>query len=135
MAISTTRMAPVAMVLPSSATATFPPARRSAMIPDPTTVATSIHVPRNSATARRGRSNSDILSSRLGQWPADPVRIHHLINRANPGDHMPFMACEHWVDVRTQHRTVADLVIVDVLPSDVEFEHDRGPATIDRHVP
>ena len=38
--IRTTRMAPVGMVLPRSAIATFPPASCSAMMPEPTTVAT-----------------------------------------------------------------------------------------------
>ena len=42
---SANRIAPVASVLPSSATATFPPADRSAMIPDPTTVANRIRLP------------------------------------------------------------------------------------------
>src|SRR5689334_12948840 len=74
MAIKTTRIAPVAIVLPSSAMATFPPARFCAMMPEPTTVATSIKVPRNSATARRGRSNSGIDSSRLGQRLTDLVQ-------------------------------------------------------------
>src|SRR5580698_7985707 len=46
-------IAPVASVLASSAMATFPPARRSPMIPDPTTAARRNAVPRNSATARR----------------------------------------------------------------------------------
>ena len=42
----TTRIAPVGIVLPSSAIAWFPPARRSAMMPEPTTVATRMAVPR-----------------------------------------------------------------------------------------
>jgi hypothetical protein len=35
------------------------------MIPEPTTVATSSHVPKNSAVARRGRSKSDIRLSEV----------------------------------------------------------------------
>ena len=46
--IRTYNIAPVAMVLPSSAIAAFPTARFSAMMPEPTTVATSANVPRNS---------------------------------------------------------------------------------------
>jgi hypothetical protein len=53
MVISTTRIAPVGMVLPSSAMATFPPASRSAMIPEPTTVASRKAVPMNSAAYLR----------------------------------------------------------------------------------
>ena len=53
--INTTRIAPVAMVLPSKAMATLPPASCSAMMPDPTTVATSIIVPNHSANNRRDR--------------------------------------------------------------------------------
>ncbi len=51
--ISTTRIAPVGIVFPSSATATFPPASRSAMMPEPTTVARSEKVPSHSAISRR----------------------------------------------------------------------------------
>src|SRR6266403_1447375 len=47
--------APVAIVFASNANATFPPASRSAMIPDPTTAATSSSVPRHSAVRRLGR--------------------------------------------------------------------------------
>ena len=42
-------MAPVGSVLPSSARASLPPARRAPMIPEPMTVARSMAVPRNSA--------------------------------------------------------------------------------------
>ena len=51
MVISTARMAPVASVLPISATASFPPARFSAMIPEPTTVASRNRVPSASAAS------------------------------------------------------------------------------------
>src|ERR1700677_4244984 len=51
--ISATRAAPVAIVFARRATATFPPASRSPMIPDPTTAANRKAVPRASATARR----------------------------------------------------------------------------------
>src|SRR6266404_1438510 len=47
--------APVAIVLASNANATFPPASRSAIIPEPTTVATRSSVPKNSAVTRLGR--------------------------------------------------------------------------------
>jgi len=54
--ISATRAAPVAIAFARSATATFPPARRSAMMPEPTTAARSIAVPVSSAARRRLRS-------------------------------------------------------------------------------
>ena len=54
--IRTTRIAPVAMVLPRSAMAALPSARRSPMMPDPTTTASSSAVPTNSAARRRVRS-------------------------------------------------------------------------------
>ena len=53
--IRTTRIAPVGMVLPRSAMATFPPASCSAMMPEPTTVATRSPVPSASAARRRAR--------------------------------------------------------------------------------
>jgi len=53
--ISATSAAPVANVFASNAMATFPPARRSPMMPEPTTVARSSAVATNSATARRDR--------------------------------------------------------------------------------
>src|SRR5450432_3740542 len=55
MVISTTRIAPVGSVLPSSASATSL-VRLSAMIPEPITVATSNAVPSASAASRRGKS-------------------------------------------------------------------------------
>ena len=54
--MSTTRIAPVGIVLPSSAMAVFPPASLAAMMPEPTTVATSRQVPSASAARRRLRS-------------------------------------------------------------------------------
>ena len=47
--ISTNNMAPVAIVFPRSAIPTFPPARFSAIIPEPTTVANKKKVPTASA--------------------------------------------------------------------------------------
>src|SRR5450631_1922738 len=55
MVIRTTRIAPVASALPSSASATSL-VRLSAMMPEPTTVATSNAVPSASAASRRGKS-------------------------------------------------------------------------------
>src|ERR1700730_15687450 len=55
----TTSIAPVGSVLPSSASATSL-VRVSAMMPEPTTVATNSAVPSASAASRRGRSNSGI---------------------------------------------------------------------------
>ena len=49
--IKTYRMAPVAIVLPSKASPSFPPDRRSAIMPEPITVATRNKVPINSAAS------------------------------------------------------------------------------------
>src|SRR5262249_22288184 len=54
--MSATRPAPVAIVFARSASATFPAARRSAMMPEPTTVASNSAVPSPSATSRFGNS-------------------------------------------------------------------------------
>ena len=51
--ISATSAPPVASEFASSASATFPPASRSPMIPEPTTATSSSAVPQASATARR----------------------------------------------------------------------------------
>jgi len=59
--ISTTSIAPVASVLPSSASAIFPPASRSAMMPDPITAASRNALPVNSAARRRVRSSRDAI--------------------------------------------------------------------------
>ena len=53
--ISVTSPAPVASVFASRATATFPPASDSPMMPEPMTTATSSAVANSSATARRER--------------------------------------------------------------------------------
>ena len=53
--ISVTSVAPVASVLASSAIATFPPLKRSPIMPEPTTAASSSAVPSNSAMAARRR--------------------------------------------------------------------------------
>src|SRR5471030_232762 len=63
--MKTTSPAPVASVLPSKATAAFPLARRSAMMPEPMTIATSRAVPRNSAARRRCNSPAIGVSGTL----------------------------------------------------------------------
>src|SRR4029077_10270100 len=65
MVMITMRIAPVGIVLPSSASAWFPPARRSAMMPEPTTAATRREVPTASAASRRTRVGAT-LNSRSG---------------------------------------------------------------------
>jgi hypothetical protein len=55
--ISVTSTAPVAMLFASSASAEFPPARRSPMMPDPTTAATRSAVPMPSLTMARMRES------------------------------------------------------------------------------
>src|SRR5579864_3637048 len=56
--INATSAAPVAIVFARSAIATFPPASRSPMMPEPITVARRRAVPSASATARRGKSTA-----------------------------------------------------------------------------
>src|SRR5437764_15293906 len=80
MVMRTTRIAPVGSVLPSSASATSL-VKVSAMMPEPTTVATNNAVPSASAANRRGKSTSCMrFLPRLtrterrevfNQWPAD----------------------------------------------------------------
>jgi hypothetical protein len=53
MVINTTNIAPVASELQSSDMATLPPARRSAMMPEPTIAARRKAVPSDSATKLR----------------------------------------------------------------------------------
>ena len=66
----TTRMAPVATVLPSSAIASLPPARVSPMIPEPTTVASRSRVPTNSAASLRG-----VFTQAPGGYAASAGRV------------------------------------------------------------
>src|SRR5690242_5710155 len=66
MLISTTRIAPVGSVLPSSASATSL-VRPSAMMPEPTTVATSKAVPIASAASRRCKSKPRISAPLVGR--------------------------------------------------------------------
>jgi hypothetical protein len=65
--ISTNRIAPVASVFPSRATASFPPDRLSAMIPEPITQANRKNEPTPSAVTLRARpganGSGDILVS------------------------------------------------------------------------
>ncbi len=64
--IRTTRIAPVGMVLPRSVMATFPPASRSAMMPEPTTVASSENVPSHSTMSFRSMGDPVDLLLRIG---------------------------------------------------------------------
>src|SRR5471032_3234841 len=68
MVISTTSAAPVARALASKAMARFPPASRSAMMPEPTTAISKAAVPSASAVRRRGRSagiTADVVDALL----------------------------------------------------------------------
>ena len=75
MVMITIKIAPVGMVLPRSAMAALPPASRSAMMPEPTTVATKSAVPSPSANSRRdsGAGASPIRPPR----PATPPPRQH----------------------------------------------------------
>src|SRR6185369_12029055 len=79
MAISTNRIAPVASVLPSRATASLPWLRFCAMIPEPITVAKRKKEPTPSAARRRTRGGSgDILvgtSANLAQLRLQAHRV------------------------------------------------------------
>src|SRR5207244_2853240 len=75
--MSATSAAPVAMVFASSASATFPADKRSAIIPEPTTAATRNAVPRNSAATRLDKLG--LIAGRSGQLlfsaPSDPGKL------------------------------------------------------------
>ena len=76
MVMSTTRIAPVGSVLPSSASA-ISLVRVSAMMPEPTTVATSSAVPSASAARRRGKSNFCISWPFLGRMSRQRCGRYH----------------------------------------------------------
>src|SRR5947209_13463196 len=59
--MSATRAAPVASVFARSATATLPPARRSPIMPEPTTAASNSAVPTLSAVTRRASVNCCVV--------------------------------------------------------------------------
>src|SRR5437899_2266962 len=59
--MSATRAAPVARVFARSATATLPPARRSPIMPEPTTAASNSAVPTLSAVTRRASVNCCVV--------------------------------------------------------------------------
>src|SRR5471030_333846 len=68
MVISTTSAAPVARALASRAMARFPPASRSAMMPEPTTAISRAAVPSASAANLLGRSTgitADVVDTLL----------------------------------------------------------------------
>src|SRR5688500_12986984 len=74
--ISATSAAPVAIVLASSAIASLPPASLSAMMPEPTTVASSIAVPSASERARRpGEETMEYVELVRGTWYVEDMTI------------------------------------------------------------
>src|SRR5512134_2734033 len=79
--MSATRIAPVASVLPSSAIASFPPARRSAMMPEPTTVASSSAVPTASAARRRASVGSELTPVSGRRVPRAADLVEALLQR------------------------------------------------------
>ena len=72
--ISTAKMAPVGIVLHRRARAPVSPASFAAMMPEPTTVATSRPVPSASETRRRRRSNPTMLLLHLIQRTSRRLR-------------------------------------------------------------
>src|SRR5580658_6900172 len=75
---------PVAMALASNATAALPAARRSAMMPEPTTAASSKPVPMASAAARRRMPRVMAMTSRSSRGAPDRVGLplqRHAVER------------------------------------------------------
>ena len=86
--ISTTSAAPVASVFASSAMATFPPARRSPMMPEPTTAASRNAVPSASAASRRRVDAAHACafsSARLADL-VQPLLERHAVEAVAPAD-------------------------------------------------
>src|SRR4051812_35982838 len=79
--MSTTSAAPVAIAFARRAIATLPAARRSPMMPEPTTAARSIAVPTASAAIRRERSIEQTQLQQRGPQHEAPAG---LIARMNP---------------------------------------------------
>ena len=87
--IRTTRMAPVGMVLPSSARAMLPPASFSAMMPEPTTVATRSPVPSASAAMRRAAApvaHGSVAAAGNGSSSAVEPSIRPMSRKRCPND-------------------------------------------------
>src|SRR3981081_3666280 len=75
MVMITTRIAPVGSVLPRSAIAWFPPDNRSAMMPEPITVATRMPVPSASARSRRERGSEALFFGGSRRGPASVLGL------------------------------------------------------------
>src|SRR5215203_174609 len=88
--IKATSAAPVAMVFASSARPLFPPLRRSAIIPEPTTAMSRNAVPRNSATLRRNIDVSSLFkrADEVDRVLGDPDKFFDYENQTvrKPGD-------------------------------------------------
>src|SRR5580658_5270506 len=82
-------MAPVAMLFARSAIATFPPASRSPMMPDPMTAANRKAVPSPSATARR---TTALLRSRF--HGADESAHEFVLDQGRDGIHVDTFATQ-----------------------------------------
>src|SRR5580658_293440 len=106
--INATRAAPVAIVFARSAIATFPPASRSPMMPEPTTAASSKAVPIASATARR---TTTLLCSGFhgADERAHDLAIHHRGYCVNV-DALPAQKCPCVLDVVYPCRFNVDVV-------------------------
>src|SRR5882672_8908082 len=97
--------------------ATFPPARRSAMIPEPTTVARSSAVPTNSATARFGSEGgvTDSVISAAAPLPALATILPEVVGERAKGavigavvDERPFAAGRQQAGGREPLQVVAE---------------------------
>src|SRR5262245_46327431 len=92
--MSAASAAPVAMVLARRATAPFPAASRSPMIPDPTTAASKRHAPTASAVARRAIVRCISVPSRV-KWRPVPFRSRRLQGESGVNKQRVLFLCTH----------------------------------------
>src|SRR2546423_12064885 len=96
--IRATSVAPVAIVLASSAMATLPPDKRSPMMPDPTMAASNSAVPNPSDATRR----ANVMRSGAALRPTARARFHRTnesahefsVHLRSDGLHVDAFACE-----------------------------------------
>src|SRR5207302_3371497 len=128
--IKATSAAPVASVFASSATATLPPARRSPMMPEPTTAASSIAVPTASATRRRSRPGRLTRCSRRAH--AGQRRLRRQPRR-DPGPDLVAYTLKHRQPLLVAARRSRGIVEAPVQPADPPREHRTGLVGVVAH--
>src|SRR5512138_3315888 len=92
--MSAVSAAPVAIVLARRAIATLPPARRSAMIPEPTTAASRRDVPTASAASRRAIVRCISVSSPV-KWRRVELRGRTLHGESGVNKQRVLILCTH----------------------------------------